>query len=63
MMKRRQEAATPGEHHKALEKFVGAWESSSNAWMDGPDKPSMESKGSCDMKWTDDFFSKISKKK
>jgi len=54
MMKRWQEAATPGEYHKAMEKFVGMWETSSKTWMGGPDAPPTESKGSCEMKWTMD---------
>lgn len=51
MMKAWQEAATPNEHHKAMETFVGSWETVSKTWMEGPDKPPSESKGSCEYTW------------
>jgi len=51
MMKRWQEAATPGPHHKALEHFVGAWDITIKSWMGGPDTPPSESKGTCETKW------------
>jgi hypothetical protein len=46
MMKRWQEAATPGEAHKVLSAMLGSWESNASAWMAGPDQPPTVSKGS-----------------
>lgn len=45
MMKRWQEAATPGEPHKALSTMIGSWETNASTWM-APDQPPMVSKGS-----------------
>lgn len=35
----------PNENHKKLEFFVGKWEATVRTWMEGPDKPPQESKG------------------
>jgi hypothetical protein len=51
MMKKWEEMATPGEAHKLLEQFAGNWDYTSKFWMEGPDKPAMESKGTCSAKW------------
>jgi hypothetical protein len=51
MMKKWMEAATPGEHHKALEHFVGKWDTVCKVWMEGPDKPASETKGTSEIKW------------
>ena len=51
MMKKWEEIATPGEHHKMLDQFVGTWDVTSRMWMEGPDKPPMESKGTSTTKW------------
>lgn len=45
MMKRWQEAMTPGDAHKALEQFVGEWDAATRMWVEGPQKPPMESSG------------------
>jgi hypothetical protein len=54
MMKRWQEAATPGEGHKVLEQFVGEWETTTRMWMEGPAKPAAESKGTSVVSWVMD---------
>ena len=51
MMKKWEEMATPGEAHKLLEQFVGSWDFTSKFWMEGPEKPPMESKGTCTARW------------
>ncbi|HEX7343080.1 MAG TPA: DUF1579 domain-containing protein [bacterium] len=51
MMKKWEEMATPGEAHKLLDQFVGNWDYTSKFWMEGPDKPPAESKGSCSVRW------------
>ena len=45
MMKRWQEAMTPGEQHKKLEAFVGAWDSEVKIWMAGPSGEPSVSRG------------------
>jgi hypothetical protein len=45
MMRRWQEAMTPGDPHKALEQFVGEWDAVTRVWMEGPGKPPMETTG------------------
>jgi len=37
-------AAAPGEHHKALQRYVGDWTYTMKMWM-SPDQPAMESSG------------------
>ena len=51
MMKKWMEAATPGEYHKALEHLIGKWDLATKMWMDGPDKPPTEAKGTSEVKW------------
>jgi hypothetical protein len=51
MMKKWEEMATPGEQHKILDPLVGSWTTNSKWWMEGPDKPAMESKGSSEVRW------------
>jgi hypothetical protein len=51
MMKKWMEAATPGEHHKALEHFIGKWDLTMKMWMEGPGKPPSETKGTSEVKW------------
>ncbi len=51
MMKRWQEAMTPGDAHKLLDQFVGSWETEGSTWMEGPDKPPSVSKGTAEVKW------------
>lgn len=51
MMKRWQDAMTPGDAHKVLEQFVGSWETESSTWMEGPDKAPSVSKGTAEVKW------------
>jgi hypothetical protein len=45
MMKRWQEAMTPGAAHKVLESMAGTWEAESRMWMNGPDAEPTVSKG------------------
>jgi hypothetical protein len=49
MMKRMMELATPGEHHKALDRFVGNWDATIKMWM-GPGEPTV-TKGSANYSW------------
>jgi hypothetical protein len=51
MMKRCLAVGSPGDHHKPLDHFVGAWELSLKSWMGGPDSPATECKGTSDVKW------------
>lgn len=51
MMKRWEEAATPGEAHKLLNHLVGKWEVTSRMWFEGPGKPPIESKSASESKW------------
>lgn len=51
MMKRWQEAATPGEHHKLLERFLGDWEYEMLVWMGGPGSEPSRSKGTSTGSW------------
>lgn len=39
--------ATPGEPHKRMARLAGSWSTTTKAWTD-PDKPPMESTGSCE---------------
>lgn len=43
-------AATPGENHKHLGRYVGTWNTSMKAWM-APETPPMESKGTMQSEW------------
>jgi hypothetical protein len=43
-------AATPGENHKHLGRYVGTWSTSMKAWM-APGTPPMESKGTMQAEW------------
>ena len=43
--------ASPAEHHKHLEYFVGKWKTKTKIWMGGPGSPPMESDGTSDIKW------------
>ncbi len=51
MMKKWMEAATPGEHHKFLNQFVGKWDTVTRAWFGKDSKPSSEAKGTAEIKW------------
>jgi hypothetical protein len=44
-----QKLATPGEPHKQLASLAGRWTTKTKEWME-PDKPPMESAGTCDFK-------------
>ena len=41
--------ATPGEPHKQLASMAGSWNTKTKSWME-PNKPPMESTGSCEQK-------------
>jgi Protein of unknown function (DUF1579) len=45
MMKRWQEAMTPGDAHKQLEALVGSWDADVKVWMNGPGTEPTVSKG------------------
>ncbi|MGH7230937.1 MAG: DUF1579 family protein, partial [Nitrospiraceae bacterium] len=49
MMHKYQELATPGESHKHLASLAGSWTTKTTSWME-PDKPPMESMGTCEYK-------------
>lgn len=50
MMKRWQEAMTPGDAHKKLEAFVGVWSAEVKMWMNGPNGEPTISKGTSENK-------------
>ncbi|HTY58029.1 MAG TPA: DUF1579 domain-containing protein [Bacteroidota bacterium] len=50
MMKRWEQAMTPGDTHKKLEAFVGSWDVEVKAWMKGPKEEPTVSKGSAEYK-------------
>ena len=49
MMETYKKLATPGEPHQQLASLAGSWTTKTKSWME-PDKPPMESTGSCDEK-------------
>lgn len=51
MMAEYMKTMNPGEHHKALEPFVGTWKTVSKMYMEGPDGPATESKGTSTKTW------------
>jgi hypothetical protein len=51
MMKKWEQLATPGEHHKILEALAGSWNTNAKWWMAGSDQAG-ESKGASEIKWT-----------
>lgn len=51
MMKKWMDAASPGAHHKALDHFIGKWDTACKVWMEGPGKPPSETKGTSEVKW------------
>jgi hypothetical protein len=51
MMKAWAEAAALGAKHKALEHFLGSWETTNKVWMEGPAGPATESKGTVESRW------------
>jgi len=51
MMKKWKALASPSEHHKALEPFVGKWNTTMKMWMGGPMMPPTETKGTSEVKW------------
>lgn len=51
MMKKMTDAMTPGPMHKHLEPMVGKWNSSTKAWMGGPDSEPSVSTGTMESKW------------
>jgi len=50
VMKKWMEAATPNEHHKALDGMVGKWNMETTTWMD-PGAPPMKTKGTAEISW------------
>ncbi len=52
MMEEWMKLATPGEHHKHLNYFVGKWKTRTKMWMGGPASQAMESEGTSDVKWS-----------
>ena len=49
MMEIYKKVGTPGEPHKLLAKLEGSWTTRTRSWME-PDKPPMESTGTCEQK-------------
>ncbi len=49
MMDTYKKLATPGEPHKELASLAGSWNTKTKSWME-PNKPPMESTGSCEQK-------------
>jgi len=50
MMRKWQEAMTPGAEHKHLAYFTGTWATETKMWMNGPDAPPEVVKGSSTLK-------------
>jgi hypothetical protein len=51
MMKKWEEAGTPGAAHKVLNDFAGTWTVTTKWWVEGPDKPPLEYGGTSEVKW------------
>ncbi len=51
MMEKWTKVASPSEHHKHLDAFVGKWDTVQRMWMGGPDSPPTETKGTSEVKW------------
>ncbi len=51
MMKKWQEAATPGEQHRHLNRLVGQWTTKTRMWMGPPGSPPMETEGTAEYRW------------
>ena len=51
MMQEYMKLNMPGEHHKALDVFVGKWNTVTKMWMGGPGSQVMEWKGTSEIKW------------
>ena len=49
MMEVYKKVGTPGDVHKQLEGLAGTWNTKTRSWM-GPDKPPVESTGTCEAK-------------
>ena len=49
MMEKFEKAGTPGEPHKQLASMEGKWDTKTKSWME-PNKPPMETTGSCEQK-------------
>ena len=49
MMEKFEKQATPGEPHKRLASVEGKWDTKTKSWME-PNKPPMESAGTCEQK-------------
>jgi hypothetical protein len=50
MMKKWMATIKPGPNHKWLEQFAGKWNTTTKMWMQGPDAPPMETRGTAEMK-------------
>jgi hypothetical protein len=50
MMELWMKAMTPGPQHKAMAESVGTWETTTRMWMEGPQGPPTETKGTCERK-------------
>jgi hypothetical protein len=51
MMKKWLAVASPSEHHKQLEQFVGSWNLTMKMFWAGPGGPPIETKGTSELKW------------
>ncbi len=51
MMEKWTKVASPSEHHKHLDTFVGTWDTVQRVWMGGPDASATETKGTSEVKW------------
>jgi hypothetical protein len=49
MMETYRKLATPGEPHKRLASMAGSWDTKTKSWIE-PNKPPMETTGTCDQK-------------
>lgn len=51
MMKAWMAAGTPGTPHELLGRMVGSWEVRGRMWMEGPEGPVSESRGTVETRW------------
>lgn len=51
IMKKWKEYSSPGDKHKALDRLVGKWSTTTKVWPEGPTSTPSESTGTSNLKW------------
>lgn len=51
IMKAWMATGTPGKPHELLEQMVGSWDIRGRRWMEGPEGPASESRGTVETRW------------